>query len=260
MKEIVRRVKVWVRPQLVACLVVVCLLVAGFLPPTEQESHAASTHKPLAALSPQRTVTPQTDCTKVACFALTFDDGPDTALTPQVLDILAKHRARATFFVLGAHVNGKEQILRRTHEAGHEIGNHSWSHAWFTRISLEQVEAEITNTQTAIMQAGVPAPRLFRPPYGDMNDAVRAHVPLTIVRWNIDPEDWHPKKQKRLVDNVAAAARPGGMAVLHDTEPTTVAQLEEVIAYLQGRGFALVTVSELLSLPAGQPGVFFGRQ
>lgn len=251
----------WLRPPVAVFVLAITLLAMGLLTTRSQ----AAMSRPLAALKPVQAhvkgvSAPPVDCAKVPCFALTFDDGPDAALTPQVLDALARHNAHATFFVLGNHVAGNEQILKRIHNEGHEIGNHSWGHPWFTKLSAEQVESEIANTQTAIMRAGVPAPDLFRPPYGDMNEAVRAHVPLTIVRWNVDPEDWHPKKQRHILEHLQAHARPGGMVVLHDTEAHTVTILDQAITQLQASGYTLVTVSDLLSMPAGQPGVFFGRQ
>lgn len=199
------------------------------------------------------------DCAKMACIALTFDDGPGSETTPQVLDILDRHHAKATFFVIGSHVAGREDLLRRIHQSGHEIGNHSWSHPHFTQIPFEQVDSEIERTQAAIVGAGVPAPHLFRPPYGDVNQAVLSHIPLTVVRWNIDPEDWHPKRGKHVLEHMSTHVKPGGMVVLHDTEASTAATLEPLISQLEANNYTLVTVSELLDLAPGQPGVFFGR-
>lgn len=199
------------------------------------------------------------DCSAAKCLALTFDDGPDPAITPQVLDILKRHNARATFFVMGRHVPGNEALLRRIHAEGHEIGNHSWNHPYFTRISLEQVRSEIASTQVAITKTGVPAPRLFRPPYGDINAAVASQIPLTVVRWNIDPEDWHPKKKDHMLEHLAAYARPGGVVVMHDTEITTAQRLDALLAQLEGQQYAFVTASEALGITPGQRGIFFGR-
>jgi peptidoglycan/xylan/chitin deacetylase (PgdA/CDA1 family) len=199
------------------------------------------------------------DCSLVACMALTFDDGPDPVYTPQVLDILERNGAKATFFVLGNHVAGNEALLRRMHSAGHEIGNHTWGHPRLTRLSPEQIEAEINSTQAAVAAAGVPAPKLFRPPYADINPEVSAHIPLSIIRWNIDPEDWSPSKRKYLLEHLASHAKPGGVVILHDTEATTVPMLEPLIIQLKTQNYQLVTVSQLLNIAPGQPGTFFGR-
>lgn len=202
---------------------------------------------------------PLTDCSAVKCIALTFDDGPDAALTPHILNVLKDHNIRATFFVMGRHVPGNEALLRRMHAEGHEIGNHSWSHPYFTKIPLDQVREEINSTQAAITKSGVPAPQLFRPPYGDVNEAVIAQIPLTIVRWNIDPEDWHPKKRDNMLGHMAAFAKPGGVVVMHDTEATTAERLEPLLVQLESQSYKVVTVSEALGIGSGQRGVFFGR-
>lgn len=251
------------RPAVVASGLAMLFLAIGFSWPRSPELMASP--PVFAFVSPLpgvhgAAITAPVDCAKLACLALTFDDGPDATFTPHILDTLDRHNARATFFVLGNHVAGNEQLLQRMYKTGHEIGNHSWSHPSFIKIPIEQVESEVANTQTAIMRAGVPAPHVFRPPYGDMNDIVRAHVPLTIVRWNVDPEDWHPKKQHMILEHLTHHARAGSVIVLHDTEPTTAAMLDQIIVQLQTSGYMLVTVSDLLTMPAGQPGVFFGRQ
>jgi peptidoglycan/xylan/chitin deacetylase (PgdA/CDA1 family) len=225
----------------------------------ERSPRTFAVHRPAAPHVMHVSTVAPVDCTKVACFGLTFDDGPDGTVTPQILDILKRHNVRATFFVLGSHIAGHEELLRRIHSEGHEIGNHSWSHASFTKIPLEQVESEVQGTQAAVAAAGVPAPQLFRPPYGDMNDAVLAHVPLTVIRWNVDPEDWHPKKYQHALEHMAAHAKPGGMAVLHDTELHTAEMLDQLLNQLKDQQYTMVTVSELLDLPAGQHGVFYGR-
>lgn len=249
-----------VRPQLVVSALVLFAGACGWLslPRASKTTWAAPVITPSSAVAGIMHTEP-VDCSKVACLALTFDDGPDARFTPPILDILDRYQIKATFFVQGVRVGNNQELLRRTYNAGHEIGNHSWGHPRFTEISLEQVENEVSSTQAAIMEAGVPAPHLFRPPYGDINPAVAAHIPLTVIRWNIDPEDWHPKKRVHLLEHVAAHARPGGVIILHDTEETTVGVLEPLIQQLQASNYHFVTVSELLELPPGQTGVFFNR-
>lgn len=198
------------------------------------------------------------DCSQTRCLALTFDDGPEPTFTPSILETLKRHNAKATFFVLGSHVKGNEDLLKRMHAEGHEIGNHSWNHPSFTKLSPEQIDQEIRTTQEAVIAADVPAPQLFRPPYGDMNDEVKAQIPLAIVRWNIDPEDWHPKHRQNILAHLAVHAKPGGVVVMHDTEQFTVDSLDQILTQLEAN-FTLVTVSELFGLTPGQRGVYFGR-
>lgn len=198
------------------------------------------------------------DCTKTACLALTFDDGPNSTTTPIILDALARHQARASFFVVGSRVAGHEQLLRQMFYAGHEIGNHSWSHKDFTEISPAQIQNEINSTQAAIASAGVPTPTLFRPPYGAVNETVRSNVPLTIALWNVDPLDWKAQDVEQFKALLLQQARPGGVLDLHDIYDVTAHAVDSVITELQ-KHYTLVTFSELLNLQPGQPGQFYGR-
>lgn len=237
---------------------VVGVIVAPAASPPVSPSPAVQAAVEAPAL-PLPATPPAPNCEVLKCLALTFDDGPDAGITPRILDTLKQHNAKATFFVLGGHVQGNEALLKRIHAEGHEIGNHSWNHPRFTQLSLDQVRAEVQDTQTIIAQAGVPAPHIFRPPYGDMSEAVAANIPLSVVRWNVDPEDWRPKMKPRLLEHMAAYAQPGGVVVLHDTESTTADQLDALLTQLNAQGFTLVTVSHIMGLSPGQQGVYFAR-
>src|SRR5688572_26382773 len=113
----------------------VLVLLALSLYPGHQSAPAAA--KP--SISPKRAaLPPPPDCSVVACMALTFDDGPSSAYTPQILDILDRHGVKATFFVLGSNVAGNEALLQRTYASGHEIGNHTWGHPRLTALTPDQ--------------------------------------------------------------------------------------------------------------------------
>lgn len=252
------------RPQImVVCVVVACVVVAGiewvgmghqsYMP----LAPPVGTHVRFGQLAPPPTAQ-ATDCATQACLAITFDDGPNPVVTPQVLDILARHHAHATFFVIGLHVPGNEGLLRRMYQDGHEVGNHSWSHPDFTTIPSGQISQQITATQAAVVHAGLPAPRLFRPPYGALNAGVRNQIQLTTIGWNIDPEDWRAKKPEEIIDRVKATAKPGGIIDLHDIHQATADALDPILTDLQQR-YTLVTVSDLFNLLPGQPGTFYGR-
>jgi peptidoglycan/xylan/chitin deacetylase (PgdA/CDA1 family) len=194
----------------------------------------------------------------VACLAITFDDGPKPEVTNRVLDILAKHKVHSTFFVIGLHVPGNEELIRRMYREGHEIGNHSWGHKDMTTMNATQIQQEIYGTQAAVIAAGVPAPRLFRPPYGAVNQVMRSNIPLTIAMWNIDPEDWQAKDARKIIEQVESHARPGAVVDMHDIYPQTADALDQLLTDLQ-QHYQLVTVSQLFNLAPGQPGLFYGR-
>jgi len=253
-----------IRPQVGAGAVMfVVLFVGGYssLPDLVRPVQAAEVPviQPIAPKE-QRIRLPDNsvDCGKVACLALTFDDGPDAEVTPRILDILAQHQVKATFFLIGEKVPGKESLVRRIHADGHEIGNHTWSHRKISELSPQELQDDIAHAQQAIMAAGVPTPSLFRPPYGLFSPMIRSHVQMTVVSWNIDPEDWKAKKPEKITEHILAHAKPGAIVVLHDTEKLTADALDPILTALQ-QNYQLVTVTELLDLAPGQPGIFYGR-
>lgn len=252
----------WTRhPQLVVVVAVGMLCTTGLIttalvkPPTIVQWQAPQITHPRQVLS---FATPVVDCIATPCMGLTFDDGPQSDVTPRILDILAAHHARATFFVVGSRVEGNEFLLQRMHTEGHEIGNHTWSHHDLTKMPPEQVSQEVFQTQAAITRAGVPAPKLFRAPYGSLNESVKAHIPLTIIGWNVDPEDWKPDMQGHIVEHAMGHAKRGAVIIMHDTEPTTADQLDRMLAQLEGQ-YRFVPISELLTLTPGQRGFYHAR-
>jgi peptidoglycan/xylan/chitin deacetylase (PgdA/CDA1 family) len=252
------------RPQFFVLAIAVAVLLAGALwPALPAHEVPHQVHKPYAGKQWRPLVSrpplPPVDCAEQACLALTFDDGPSAATTPQVLAVLAKHHVHATFFLVGSHVHGNEQLLRRMYQDGHEIGNHSWSHPDLTALPVDQLELQYGKTQQAITAAGVPAPTLFRPPYGAVNDTVRAHIPMTLIFWNVDPEDWRQKTAQEVVDKVENNIRPGRVVVLHDSHQPTTDALDHLLADLQAANYQLVTISQLFNLAPGQRGSFYGR-
>lgn len=247
------------RPQLLISFAVLCFGVGaagGMLRSTQVFSSTIPRDRP--HVKGVTTPHPPNTCAAMPCIALTFDDGPSEAVTPLVLDILARQNVKATFFVVGQRIAGREPILQKTYREGHEIGNHSWSHPHFTRISPADVELQIRMTQTAITNAGVPAPHIFRPPYGDVDNMVMGHMDMSVIRWNVDPEDWRSKNPEKIRDTILAQAKPGAIILLHDTDQATVAALEPAITALKPH-YQFVTVSQLLRLTPGDPGQYFGR-
>lgn len=158
-------------------------------------------------------------------IALTFDDGPNPAWTPQLLDLLARHRVKATFFMIGKYAGEEPYLTRYIAEAGHVIGNHTWSHPNLALTSPKKVKEELKRTKQMLEHiTGMPVP-FFRPPYGGRRpDVLNAALDLgmTPVLWNAMTHDWKDRSAEsiagRLGDRVDALGRRGLAAnvVLHD--------------------------------------------
>jgi peptidoglycan/xylan/chitin deacetylase (PgdA/CDA1 family) len=158
-------------------------------------------------------------------LALTFDDGPNPAFTPQLLDILASHDVRATFFMLGSRVQAQPALVRQIAAAGHLVGNHSWSHPNLALASSSRIEEELSRTSRAIEEiTGAPV-RFFRPPFGARRPAVlriAKRLGLTPVLWNAMTSDWEDPSADaiasrliRTIDRLASRGRAANI-VLHD--------------------------------------------
>ncbi|MCA2227704.1 polysaccharide deacetylase family protein [Nonomuraea aurantiaca] len=184
------------------------------------------------------------DCRQVKCVALTFDDGP-SPYTPRLLQYLARYRARATFFVVGQNVIARPGVVRGAVRAGHEVGNHSWSHRDLTGLSARGVRADLARTDQAIRKATGVTPTLVRPPYGAFDRVVRRQSPHPLVLWSVDTLDWLYRNSGHVTRAAVGPARPGSIILFHDIRPTTVAAIPHVLKRLAKRGFHFVTVSEL---------------
>ncbi|MGF7228682.1 MAG: polysaccharide deacetylase family protein [Candidatus Saccharibacteria bacterium] len=201
---------------------------------------------------------PPVDCAHVSCLALTFDDGPNPITTPQILDALERDHVPATFFVVGSRAYGQKNLLRRMFFDGDEIGDHSWNHPDLTALTSSQIMDQVAQTQAAVMAAGLPAPTLFRPPYGAVNANVRSTIPLTIAMWNGDPLDWKEKDVNKVIDSIVGQAKPGGVLDMHDIYGVTAQAIGPAIDQLRDK-YTFVTFSQLFDLQPGQRGEFFGR-
>lgn len=187
----------------------------------------------------------EVDCTVTRCVALTFDDGPVPA-TADLLDVLDERGARATFFVIGGQVAKNPEVITRMVEGGHEIGNHTWSHADLTLLDPAGIADEIGRAADAVVAAGGPRPTLVRPPYGATNEVLAAVIGLPQVLWSLDTRDWAVRDTDAVVARVLERVGPGAIVLLHDIRPTTRAAVPVIVDALQARGYALVTVSEVL--------------
>lgn len=180
-------------------------------------------------------------------IALTFDDGPHPKVTPRILDLLKQYNARATFFVLGNRVDSYADVLQREYTEGHEIGNHSYNHPSLTKLNAQDVAYQVKETDERIAHLLPSAPVLLRPPYGAVNDAVKASVQKPFVLWSIDTLDWKSRNRDAVVREVVGKVKDGDIVLMHDLYSTTADACAVILPALAEEGYQFVTVSQLLA-------------
>src|SRR6266566_4456546 len=190
-------------------------------------------------------------------IAMTFDDGPSAALTPKLLDLLAARHIKATFFVIGENVAEHPEIVARAAREGHEIGNHSWSHPNFGKMSEEAVRSQLRRTDDAIKSATGVRPTLLRPPYGSITAREKRWIHdefgYQIILWDVDPNDWKRPGPAVVRTRILKETRPGSIVLSHDIHPGTIEAMPSTFDALEAKGFKFVTVSELIRTAVAQP-------
>jgi peptidoglycan/xylan/chitin deacetylase (PgdA/CDA1 family) len=241
--------------------------------PARPESGAGRTRRRMAELSLRREPLYRGSEHR-PLVALTFDDGPGRD-TMRVLSALNRLRVRATFFVIGRQLAGRERELRAIVAHGDALGVHSWSHPDLTTLPPARVRAELLGTRNAIRRITGGDPVLYRPPYGAVDATVMASVAgarMVPVLWDVDGADWaEGATPKTLRRTVLAEVRPGSIILLHDgggRRGVTARALPAIVAGLRARGLRPVLVTELLErdpppsqapAPPARPGSDPGR-
>lgn len=201
--------------------------------------------------------------TAAPVVALTFDDGPLPGATERVLQMLEAHQARATFFLSGEAIEEHLSEAERIVGAGHEVGNHSYTHPMLLGLSLDRIQSEIEQTDAQIRRAGYKGEIHFRSPYGKKYVALPYYLARTQrknIFWDVEPESYREvaKDADRITAHVMENVRPGSIILLHVMTRRRAESLEavpQIIQALRQRGYRLVTVSELLESAPDQSAV-----
>ena len=186
--------------------------------------------------------------------ALTFDDGPTNADADAVLEALAERGVVATFYLNGKDIDANLEAAQAIIAAGHEIGNHTWSHRSMAFVTFDTVAQEVESTDAAIRAAGYEGPITFRPPYGNklltLPLYLAQHDRVTVT-WDVSAEDFSGANQSssEIVDAAVGMTSPGSIILLHPWFGRTPSQraIGEVIDLLQAQGYRFVTVSDLIN-------------
>ncbi len=180
--------------------------------------------------------------------ALTFDDGPQKAVTRRILSTLEKHGAKATFFVVGNRADHYKNYITYASKLGCEIGSHTWSHKNLTELTESEIETEITDSVKKIESITKTPVTLVRPPEGAVDAYVLKNVKYPIIMWNVDSFDWKNRNEQKIYDEVMNKVSDGSIILMHDLYSTTADAVERLIPDLMAKGYKFVTVSELMRL------------
>lgn len=179
-------------------------------------------------------------------IAITFDDGPHPYYTQQLLDGLKDREVRATFFVMGKHVEQCPELIERMHDEGHLIGNHTYSHIQLSRSNGETFKEELIRTNELIEELTGQEVQYVRPPYGSWDKKFEKELNMFPVLWTIDPLDWCSDNVACIVQKVTSKAKENSIILMHDEYKSTVTAALQIIDALQEEGYEFVTVDEIL--------------
>src|SRR6266704_1086630 len=225
-------------------------LIATLAFATGKESPTQSSEKRERPVATEDSITFSSVHVDEPYIALTFDDGPSATLTPKLLDLLAAHHIKATFFVIGENVAEHPEIVARAAREGHEIGNHSWSHPNLAKMSEEGVRSQLRRTDDAIKSATGVRPTLLRPPYGSITAREKRWIhdefAYQIILWDVDPYDWKRPGPAVVRNRILKETQPGSIVLSHDIHPGTIEAMPSTFDALEAKGFRFVTVSELI--------------
>ena len=192
--------------------------------------------------------------THLPLVALTFDDGPSSQFTPQVLALLEAAQVPATFFVVGREAVRSPRLVQELQANGFEVGNHTWNHI-MTPMTPEVAAREVHRTDVLLQTLLQKHPMFFRPPGGELNTGVAAYAQRhseTVVTWSVDPRDYTLGiSAAQIVDVVLSQVQPGSIILMHDgggDRSATVEALGQLIPALRARGFTFVSLRSLCGL------------
>ena len=161
------------------------------------------------------------------------------------MDVLEKYNAHATFFMQGVNIPGYEAEVARMLQIGCELGNHSYDHPQLSTLDAAGIQKQIGDTNDLIRGAAGKPATVLRPPYGDIDDNMKANVGLPMILWNIDTLDWKTMDAQATINNVLCNADDGDIVLMHDIHSPSVDAAIYLIPKLIEDGYQLVTVSEM---------------
>jgi peptidoglycan/xylan/chitin deacetylase (PgdA/CDA1 family) len=185
--------------------------------------------------------------------AITFDDGPSSSTTNDLVDWLSTKDARVSFFMVGNRVNKNAELVKKIYDAGHTIGNHSYSHKSFNKQQPDSYLYEINTTNQLIKDITGEDVIFLRPPYGSYKKSTLENVNMNFVLWSIDTLDWKTRNVDMIFEEIVNNVQDGDIVLMHDLYDTTVEAAKKSIDYLLENGYAVVSLEEMYRLRGTEP-------
>lgn len=216
--------------------------------PTKEDEPAGTKPEGMPEGDGSEGTTPKDGDVDAPAIAITFDDGPFTAVTNRIVDVLLKYDAGATFFVVGSRIDLYSDTLKRVYESGFEVASHTWSHKNLNKLSKEEVLKELNDTKERLaLYIPVGDTVLVRPPYGSANETVCGLAGVPLINWSLDSGDWKSRDAETIIQHVLSTVKDGDIILMHDLYECTAEAVEELVPELVAQGYKIVSVSELFS-------------
>lgn len=233
--------------RVIAIALVVILVVTGFI--IYFSGFSRSLAGIAAVFSPQRRLPIYSVETADKKIAISFDAAWGDEFTDAILDTLDKYNVKTTFFLVGFWVDKYPDMVKKIHERGHEIGNHSSTHPHMSQLNREQIIKEFRTTEQKIEAITSIRPTVFRPPFGDYNNLLietADELGYHVIQWDVDSLDWKEMGVDPVVDRVTRNIKKGSIVLFHNNAKYVSGYLPLVLEKLQQQGYEIVPVSELI--------------
>ena len=182
-------------------------------------------------------------------IAVTFDCAWGSDDIDSIIDTLKKHNCKASFFVLGTWAEKYPDAVKKLHDAGHEIGNHSYNHTYYTTLGEEEMLADMEKCSAAIKSACGKSPSLFRAPSGDYNNKVIEvceKAGINYIQWSVDSLDWKNLNCEQMLGRIIPKIQSGDILLFHNDTLHTAQSLDKILTKLEEKGFSFLKVSDLI--------------
>lgn len=229
---------------------------------TTEKTKKTTTETTAVEVTAEETQMTESEHIEPKIIALTFDDGPNTTTTNEVLDVLEKYGIKASFFLIGNNIDSESaKAVKRAYDMGCEIGNHSKTHSYMDKMDIDEIISEVEDTNEKIVDITGEEPKFFRPPYISVNKDMIDNIDMPFIA-GYGANDWVDKyTAEHRAKLVIRQARDGGIILLHDAKGNsqTVQALDIIIPELQSQGYEFVTISEVFARKGITPEAHNGK-